>query len=508
MRFAALLLASMVFGGCLGGGPSPTDGPRPDPDTPILGGTLYSGIVELGDNTTAGSGKLIVDLLKGTAGRVYVSEYGPEPNIGVTSAGNIFTSAFSTVMRSKDRGATWEAVHTHPFQNNDPMLWVDPWTDRVYNAPMFPTLACASVYWSDDEGDRWTPTPSQACGRTALDHQKLSTGPPGPDTNPLAGRLYPTVTYLCYNGISTTNCLVSYDGGKTWPVDRATIVNTAGFAASLAGVGPEDPPSVLSECLSGQNGHPTVSPSGVVTFLRTWSCVKPIFTYSTDSGLTWNNVPGPMYPGGPWNFAENTPFSIDPETAFTPDGTMYALFQSWNHRAYLARTTNLGETWQGPWDVTPPGVTSTVFAALGAGDDGRIAMGFLGAANVTGSSAAAPNETRWHLYMVASLDANTDDPTFVSYQATPDDDPVQVGPILQGGGLDGTRNLLDFIDGAVGPDGTFYVSYTEGCTIRNNCTQQPRDKQDNTYRGSEGAVAWLSGIPLLAENRTGPLPLG
>ncbi|HEX9815802.1 MAG TPA: sialidase family protein [Candidatus Thermoplasmatota archaeon] len=507
MRFPVfLMVVAVAFAGCFDSGPETPEEPQPESEG-SAGPSLYSGIVPLGDNTTDGSGKTISELVGGQAGHIYVSEYGPEPNIGVTSDGNVFTTAFSTIMRSQDQGATWEAVHTHGFENNDPMLWVDPWTDRVYNAPMFPTLLCASVYWSDDEGERWT-NPTPACGRTAFDHQKFATGPPGPNDNPLAGVLYPTVSYLCYNGVATTNCLVSYDGGQTWPVDRPTIVNTAGFAASLAGAGPENPPSVMSECLSGQNGHPTASPDGVVVFLRTWSCVKPIFTYSTDSGLTWTNVPGPMYPGGPWNFAENTPFSIDPETAFTPDGTMYALFQSWNHRAYLARTSNLGETWEGPWDVTPPGVTSTVFAALGAGDDGRIAMAFLGAANVTGSSAAAPNDSRWHMWMVTSLDADREDPTFAAYRATPDEDPVQVGPILQGGGFDNTRNLLDFIDGAVAPDGTFYVSYTEGCTILNNCTAQPREHQLDTYRASEGAVAWLKGIPLLTENRTEPLNIG
>lgn len=511
MRILTALAATVLLlaSGCLsssGGGEDPAD-EEVMPPAPSDAPKLFRGTVEFGENTTEIAA---VDPARpfGTTGFTYVSGYGPEPNIGVTSSGAVFTTAFSTVMRSMDGGLSWEAVHTHqPADlNNDPMLWVDQWTDTVYNAPMAPTLLCAAIYPSEDDGATWS-GPFPACGDAPFDHQKLASGPAGPDTNPLASAgLHPTVLYLCYNGIGVTNCAVSYDGGLTWPVNRPTIVNTVGLIL------PQENPDVVSTCFSGQNGHPTVSSQGVVAFLRTWSCTQPILTYSTDSGLTWINVPGPGYPGGASDFLMTAnAHSIDPEVAFTPDGTMYVLFQGHDHHAYVARTKDLGASWEGPFDVTPPGTTSTVFAALAAGDDGRIAMSFVAAAGVNGSSANAPEDARWHLYMVTSEDAASEDPTFVAYQATPDHDPVQVGPIHQGG-ADPTaerndRNLLDFIDGAVAPDGSFYVSFADGCSTFNECSALPATEQTAAFRGTAGAVAWLKGWSLLAEPRTGPIPL-
>lgn len=511
LLIACLLVIALLAGCSDGDGGAGPDPAHAGPSIPA-NVRVFSGLVEFGQNTTMAADRAPAVL--GAAGFTYVSSYGPEPNIGITSSGAIFTTAFSTVMRSTDEGASWKAVHTHSIpivadtvgDNNDPMLWVDPWTDTVYNAPMFPILLCASIYASSDEGESWPAVPSPSCGDAPFDHQKLASGPAGPGLNPfvLTG-LHPTVLYMCYNGIVVTNCAASYDGGLTWPVNRPTVVNTVGFLV------PQEQPTLVSPCFSGQNGHPTVSYQGIVAFLRTWSCTQPVLTYSTDSGLTWNNVPGPGFPGGPSDFLNTAnAHSIDPEVAFTPDGTMYVLFQSHDHRAYLARTKDLGASWEGPFDVTPPGTTSTVFAALGAGDDGRVAMGFVAAANVTGSSASpdVPDDARWHLWIVASHDADAEDPTFVAYQATPDSDPVQVGRIHQGGGGDNTRNLLDFIDGAVAPNGDFYVSFTDGCTILNECATQPPANQTTDFRGSEGAVAWLKGAGLLAQPRTGPIPLG
>ena len=119
-----LLLAS----GCLS---SSDDGDAPEVVDDAMPGNdgapkLFRGTVEFGENTTE-----IADVdpaqTFGTTGFAYVSAYGPEPNIGVTSSGAVFTTAFSTVMRSTNGGLTWEAVHTHqPADlNNDPMLWVD-----------------------------------------------------------------------------------------------------------------------------------------------------------------------------------------------------------------------------------------------------------------------------------------------------------------------------------------------------------------------------------------------
>lgn len=459
--FVALLLLAAAFAGC-----SDRSDPLPViPDSPIP--QLPVGVVAFRDGVAVYA---MPDAV-GTATYHSVEHNGAEPNIGITSDGSIFVSSGSAVMRSQDEALTWTQVQEHVLLNSDPMLWVDTETDRVFNAPMFPTLVCSTIYWSDDLGDSWDQANSAACGAGAFDHQKLATGKPGPDPNPLAGATYPTVAYLCYNAVTTTNCAASYDGGLTWPVNRGTQVNLLPRQGAESQV-------PLTGCGSGQNGHPTAAPDGTVVFARTGpGCPIPFLTVSRDSGLTWTLVDGPDSPD---------PTSLDPEVAFSNNGTLYLLYQDAQFNEMLARSNDMGRSWSGPWNVMPPGVTTASFSALAAGSDGRVAMAFLGAPEAKGNPSSVPDNTTWSLYIVTSEDADTDAPTFFSYKVTPDSDPVQRGPIWQGGGGEPSRNLLDFIDGAIAPDGTFYVAYTEGC-VSEICMSEkgtPDDSRaDATYVG-------------------------
>jgi hypothetical protein len=183
--------------------------------------------------------------------------------------------------------------------------------------------------------------------------------------------------------------------------------------------------------------------------------------------------------------------------------------------ARLARSPDFGATWDGVWNITAPGLTSTRFHVMSSGADGRLAMAYLGTefprgTNWTlegeeqvweGAPIDAPPNATWHLYIVTAEGADTNAPRFTSYQVTPDDDPVQVGCSWEGGGGGGPRscrNLLDFIDSAVHPDGTFYVTYTEGCSLRLACAPvdpaAPPDEMDS--RDREVAVAWIEGWSL------------
>lgn len=469
-HFVAVLLVAGLLAGCLQGdrdrsGDAATPLP-PDAKVQVFnsGGLLSASPEPLG-----------------TPDHVLLNHSGAEPNIGITSDGSIFVSSGSTVMRSQDGGRTWTAVQQHALMNSDPMLWVDVLTDRVYHAPMFPILLCSTLYWSDDFGDTWVDNPSAECGRGAYDHQKVATALPGPEPNPSAGVLWPTVVYACYNGVAVTNCGVSYDGGLTWPIDRSTEVNLV----------PSESPGTLTGCSSGQNGHPTGAPDGTIVFARNGpGCPRPFLTMSRDSGLTWTVVPGPD---------TAHPQALDPEVAFTPDGTLYMLYQDEHFFELLARSHDLGQTWEGPWNVTPPGVLSTSFQALGTGSDGRVAMAFLGTRDDGGSPSDVNDTARWHLFFVASPDAASADPTFTAYQATPDEDPVQVGCVFQGGGSTPCRNLLDFIDGSVHPDGTFYVAYAEGCTSA-ECLAPDATGDDS--RDRQTAVGVLRGWSLYLPGET------
>lgn len=362
-----------------------------------------------------------------------------EPNMGVTSSGAVFVSAGSTIIRSRDMGVTWEAVHTHQLDNSDPMMWVDPWTDCIYNVPMFPILLGATIYESCDDGDTWSPVHSENIGHGVYDHQKLATALPGPEAAPAVGVAHPTVFIVCYNAVVATHCAMSYDGGRSWPVDQP-IWNLA--------QGPS---------CAGQQSHPTGAPDGTIVVAKAWGCADPLVIVSRDSGVTWATYAGPAGIGAD---------TLDPEIAFTDDGVMYMLWQSRRGEdyAYLARSPDFGATWEGVWNVTAPGLGSSIFASLHAGAPGRVAMAF----HAMGDEAYpsdAPDKARWYTHIVTSDDAASDEPTFVSRRVQALDDPVQVGGICNGnqGCADGNRNLLDFIDGGVGPNGTFYTVIADGC---------------------------------------------
>lgn len=398
---------------------------------------------------------------------------GGEPNVGVTKKGSIFVTATYQVLRSRDAGATWEMVvdfgtvaGKHLINAHDPMLWVDPVTDVVYDDPMFPVLACSSLISSKDDGDSWTQRHG-VCQVPPMDHQRLGSGKPGPDSLPLAGALHPTVLYECYNHAVTTQCATSEDGGLAWspPVPVAVTERDA---------------------CAGLNGSPRAAPDGTVVVPIFDGCDALLLGVSRDSGRTWTLRKGPPGIGSG---------ADDPSIAFTPDGTMYVAWTGDDHLARLARSPDVGATWDGVWTPAPPDVTATAFVAMAAGADGRVAVAFLGTRDADGDPSDAPPETRWHLFVVTSDDAGTERPTFAATQATPDDDPVQVGCVWMRGltvPQSECRNLADFIDAAMGPDGAFHVAFADGCV--DACAQDPTA---DASRSNEVTLATLDGWSLL-----------
>ena len=468
-----LALAATSLAGCLS---VPEEVPAADLD-PAAAALLASRVVRFDGDGNA------LPLPAGVLGTPWyglTGFRGAEPNVGITSSGAIFATAGDLVVRSTDRGLTWEPVYdfglrdegapVDPMSNSDPMLWVDTATDRVYADPMFPVLACTTLAWSDDEGATWTERHG-TCHAPPMDHQKLGGGRPSASAPPLAGIAYPNVLYQCYNMVLSTNCATSYDGGLNF-LPAVPVLDEARHGCA------------------GLNGMPIVGPDGTVVVGSSAGCDGPAIAYSLDSGLTWDAMTGPTDKGGASN---------DPELEFMPDGTLYVLWQGDDWIPYLARTKDLGETWDGPWRVAAPGVTSTVFAAMVAGDQGKLAMAFLATtAEATEDPSFAPDDARWHLHVVTTDDADAAVPTFTSVQVTPDEDPVQIGCVwMNGFSPEGNacRNMLDFIDAAVHPDGTFFVAYTEGCT--EGCAGEPDATPDDS-RARDVAVARLDGWTLKA----------
>lgn len=492
MRIALLLVAGVLVAGCVTPTQPETAGALVDPSgLPLI--TAFDGL---------GLPVAIPDVLSDGLGVTIglVGHRGAEPNIGVTSSGAVFMTAGHNTLRSRDFGATWEVVFNLSEElpqscapapptpascpiaaltrSTDPMLWVDTETDRVFTDHMT-GLYCSNMILSDDEGESWTMKP-MTCGTPVNDHQKVATGRGyGPAYPGAASPLYENPVYYCYNKLVATRCAVSLDGGLTFPIE-----------STVAGI--------PSEPCGGINGHPAPHPDGTMFVPLNLGCPATAVGVSEDSGLTWTFKMSPFEDVG----AEE----IDPEITVTPDGTAYMLWRGADHLQYLARSKDKFDTWEGPWRVSPDGVKSTVFAGLTSGDDGKIAFAFLGTRDTDSYPSDAPPETRWHLFVGASLDAAAENPTFTLEQITRDEDPVQIGCVWLEGGGEPCRNMLDFIDMASAPDGRFYVAYTEGCVAASqhpggaehtgevDCAFNP-DATDEVSHARHAAYA--AGLPLL-----------
>ncbi|HJP66806.1 MAG TPA: hypothetical protein VKA30_10945, partial [Actinomycetota bacterium] len=105
---------------------------------------------------------------------------GWEPTLGIRPDGAMFYAGRNsnldpTVIRSTDRGATWQSAKpcTHSI-SLDPYLWLDPDTGRIFDSDIGATITCSPVSYSDDSGDSWLT--SAVCGEA--DNQIMFGGPP------------------------------------------------------------------------------------------------------------------------------------------------------------------------------------------------------------------------------------------------------------------------------------------------------------------------------------------
>lgn len=510
VAIAALL---PLLAGCLAGDP------MFDPAAPTayrFGGT-YTWVdpVALDATGTPLAAHALLDALALPTGVQQVAPgSGAEPSAGYTSSGALFVIAMDTLWRTRDHGVTWDAVHeflspqaplvADQWQTADPMFWVDPTTDRLFVLQMFPGTRCLYIATSDDEGESWTDDTQAVApgfGSCAIpwdDHPKLITAPKGPAglVSPIG---YENIVTVCTNKVVENNpnailgtwCATSYDGGIT-------------FTHEVNAIPPE------SGC-AGINGFPAVHPDGTLVVPAgsiggvASPCRRtPMVATSADNGVTWTQ----RRMGG-----EHIQVGIDPDIAFTPDGTAYMVYTAQDSMTYLTRSPDKFVTWEGPWRLTPPGQTLNVFGAITAGDDGRIAVAFLGTrgeqddvGRPTDASDAKPGSA-WHLFVASSIDAAEAAPTFVVQQVTPEEDPVQLGCVwLRGGtgGPQGCRNLLDFINMERSPDGRFAVAFTDGCVPRNGCTADPQNSNFQSRDTSVSVAIQDRGASLYAAN--GNLP--
>jgi len=136
-----LLLVTSAFVGCIGGG---DDSPVNQTSTlPEDNQTTPDGV----NRFTPGNETVEVPDAEKLGDPAYglTGFGGAEPSMGITESGALFAAADNQMIRSTDRGASWEVVQSVPIQT-DPLMYVDKITDTVYFDPMFPTRNCSALW--------------------------------------------------------------------------------------------------------------------------------------------------------------------------------------------------------------------------------------------------------------------------------------------------------------------------------------------------------------------------
>ena len=384
---------------------------------------------------------------------------GAEPTMGITSDGTLFAIEGTSLMRSQDDGRTWQEVS--PPGNDqvsfDPMMRVDPYTDAVYVDHLY--VGCSTLSWSEDKGETWA-TNQAACGAPANDHQKLAVGP-----NPTPAPF--NAVYYAYSSIAEgAGVSRSLDGGVTWTTTPVTL----------------DAPY--------RNTGPVEADREGTVFVPYYLCDGGMGVgVSNDHGATFQFqriAEDAITCGG----THRTDADAGP--AVDAAGNLYIAYRT-DHAVRYVYSTDKGQSWSDPITVNPSNLESFTHVDAIAGDEGKLAIVY----RATPDSALGPNSdgfAAWHLYVTFVDLATTGEPEVTTALVNDPEDPVQRGPICSMGAAcaGGSRNLLDFIDIQVGPDGRVYAAYADGCDAP---CPTPADSRERM-----GLVAILEEGPRLFED--------
>lgn len=368
---------------------------------------------------------------------------GSEDNIGVLGDGTIFTQKGLATMKSTDDGLTWMNVAPplNSQESLDPMLFVDPTRGYVYVDHLY--VACSQLSWSTDAGATWLQNPA-ACGRMGNDHQKVASGP-----NAL--------------GLPVPNVYYSYSIPGVW-ASRSVDGGLTFTSSPVVGVTDGREPTNTGPIWADEEGN---------VFVPMYMCDGEGYMgvgVSHDFGLTWKFVVAAEDPGTCWD--------VDPGLWGDTAGNIYLAYHRPDGVKYVF-SADKGETWSAPVKVSPETLLTFVHVDAVAGDEGRLAIVY----RATPDSANGPDYvtgwSAWHLYVTFVENATSANPTIRTAIVNDPADPVQRGPVCTAGVacFGGSRNLLDFIDIAVGPDGRVYPTYSDGC-MEDACPT-PADSRDS-----------------------------
>ncbi|MHB8604797.1 MAG: fibronectin type III domain-containing protein [Thermoplasmatota archaeon] len=347
--------------------------------------------------------------------------YDPNHDVGMFQA---YSSTYAVTWdASKPAVATWTDKSANIVINVDPILATDRSTGRTWAGGL--ATACSNMFYSDDDGTSWTASANACSGAT--DHETIGSGP-WHGTKPILAT-YNRAVYYCAQ-TSVDACSVSWDGGSTFQA-----------------------PATVGGACGSLHGHVKVSADGTA-YLPNAHCGG-----LAGGGISTNN-------GGAWTSytiagSDEPTNGFDPSVATTPDNTLYEAWQAANNHPMVSWSTNHGTSWATPVDLSStysPAIIASTFQAVTAGDNGRVAVAYLGS-SASGDPFSQGYTGTWDLYVSYTYDAGK---TWTTVKATTD--PVQRGWICSGGTSCTTgRNLLDFMDANMDAKGRVLVGYADGC---------------------------------------------
>ena len=129
-----------------------------------------------------------------------------------------------------------------------------------------------------------------------------------------------------------------------------------------------------------------------------------------------------------------------------------------SYELWFASSHDHGKTYYGPFRISSNGTQATS-PWITAGDNGRVDIAFYGTNGTESPNTSTTDQ--WNVFLAQSLNAAAREPVFSVSQAS--DHVMHVGPICNVGILcaGGTRQLLDFFQVAVGPDGLANIAYAD-----------------------------------------------
>lgn len=170
----------------------------------------------------------------------------------------------------------------------------------------------------------------------------------------------------------------------------------------------------------------------------------------------------PAPPAGAATIGSNTS-NLFIGAAIDSAGNIYASWATPNARnglyeVWFASSRDHGQTYYGPFKINTT-VLQGNMPWITAGDNGRVAIAFYGTNGAEDPTTSVNDQ--WNVYFAQSLNAAGREPVFTVSQAS--DHVMHKGPICNVGILcgSGTRQLLDFFQIAIGPDGLANIAYAD-----------------------------------------------